>query len=98
MENSLAGGWTTLWGALNQGEFSKLMLIVTVIGVGLVVYAAGGFLWKKRKGGGGDSKGLWIAVIIGAAMTSPNILIPVVLTILDLLINVIVAFVKTLAG
>lgn len=100
MNNSVdfTAAWTTFWGAINRGEFSKLMTIITVIGVLVFLAALAGFAWRKRKGGGGDTKGLWWALVIGAVASAPNVLIPIALTIVDLVVNILAGFAKTLAG
>ena len=100
MNNSvdLSAAWDAFWGAINRGEFSQLMQIITVLGVLVFLAAAVGFLWQKRKGGGGNSKGLWWALAIGAVFSAPSFLIPIVLTIFDLVANIIANFVRALAG
>ncbi|GEL48044.1 hypothetical protein CHO01_31600 [Cellulomonas hominis] len=95
---NLVGAWTTFWNAINQGSFSRLMTIITVLGVCAVVFAGLGFLWRKRRNNGGDAKGLWWSLGLGAAASAPNFLIPIVLTVLDLVINIIAGFFKSLAG
>jgi hypothetical protein len=95
---ALTAAWNTFWGAINRGEFSKLMTIITVIGVLAFLFALVGFAWQKRKGGGGNTKGLWWALIIGALASAPNVLIPILLTIVDLIVNILAGFAKTLAG
>ncbi len=98
--NLVGGAWTTFWNAINQGSFSRLMTIITVLGVCAVVFAGLGFLWRKRRNNGGDAKGLWWSLGgLGAAASAPNFLIPIVLTVLDLVINIIAGgFFKSLAG
>jgi len=58
----------------------------------LVVAAILTYLWERRRGGdggkGGHTKILW-AIIIGAILAAPSVVIPAILTIVDFVANVI---------
>jgi hypothetical protein len=93
-EIDLSGGWDTLWGSLTDATgFGNVMNLVTVIGVAIVVLAFLGWLWKKFSNrpvpgmGSGGGSGLVWAMIVGAVLTAPNLLLPTVLTFVDLLLN-----------
>jgi hypothetical protein len=85
---NFVGQWNTVWGAVNSalGPVSNLMSIAGTI---LVVFAAGKWLWERRKGGANHSHLLW-TLGVGALLLAPNIIVPVVLTILDAVINAVV--------
>ena len=61
---------------------------VAVVGVIIVLAAVFGFLWQKRRAGGGAgiSGFPWIAVILGGALAGPTIVVPALLAILQVLI------------
>lgn len=90
----LAGGWSTFWTGIQKGNptFSSITTLMTVIGTIVVVMAFGKWLWEKRKGtggggGGGRSDGILWALAAGAMLAAPNLIIPIVLTILDTVAN-----------
>jgi len=93
---NLSAAWTTFWSAINRGQISTLLTIVTVIGLIVMVSALLGFVFKKRRGGGGDTKGLWWAIAIGALCSAPNVLIPVILKLIDLIVNIVLGAVNAL--
>lgn len=79
--------WNTVWSAVNSalGPVSNLMSIAGTI---LVVFAAGKWLWERRKGGANHGHLIW-TLVVGALLLAPNIIVPVVLTILDAVINAV---------
>lgn len=90
---NLSGGWATLWSALNIPP--GLTVVLTVVGVIIVVFAI--IKWiidRKRMGNsnmGQSSTPLMWAMIAGAALAAPNIIIPIALTFLDWIINGLVS-------
>lgn len=85
----LSGGWTTLWGKINTGDFASVMTLLTIIGVALVIFSAVSWIWSKRRGGAPWSGVLW-AAIVGGILVSPNVLIPWLLQLVDLIVNAVV--------
>lgn len=74
----LNSGWQSLIGFAPAGFWN----ILAAIGVGIMVIALAGWLWKRRKGGAGGGGGggfPWIAFILGAVLAGPKIMIPAVL-------------------
>lgn len=85
----LASGWTTLWGSISSSVGPQVHGLLTIIGVILLVFALGKYIFDKRRGGGatqGLSAVLW-TLLAGALLASPDLIIPAALTILDLIIN-----------
>jgi len=99
---NLAGQWTALWTKINQGDWATLSQLMTWVGIVLIVFAVGKFLWDKRRGGGGGmgcgSTSVVVAVVIGGLLSGPEVIIPVVLTIADLLVNLVVRILPGGAG
>lgn len=81
--------WSTVWSALTSG-WPGLTTAMSVIGVVLVVVAVISWAWARRKGGNmsqGSDK-IVGALIIGGLLSAPGLLIPLVLQILDWIINI----------
>lgn len=97
---NLAGGWNTLWSAISTVIGGQIMLILTIIGVIMVVFAIGKYFFDKRRGGSaGQGLGvvLW-TLVFGSILAAPQVIIPLLLTILDLVINAIIAIVRATGG
>jgi len=88
---NFASSWTTFWSSIS-GSLGKLPTLLGIIGMLLVVAAILTYLWERRRGGdggkGGHSKILW-AIIVGAILAAPSVVIPAILTIVDFVANVI---------
>lgn len=92
----LSSGWTSVWDGLKgDGAFAGVMNLLTAVGAVIVVMAIAKLLWEKRRGGGGGGGGMgggktdgimW-ALALGAILAAPNLILPVMLTILDTIAN-----------
>lgn len=86
---NLVTGWQTLWTAINNA-LGPLAALLTAVGAALIVVAILGWIWERRRGGGGAGhQKLFWTLIIGAVLASPDLLIPFFLTIADFIINAI---------
>lgn len=86
----LAGQWSSFWERVNQGGWDRLSQLMTWVGIILVISAVVGWAWKKRHGGGGGgSQAVMWAAGIGAFLSAPQVVIPIVLTLVDLLANLV---------
>lgn len=90
MQIKLKDGWAGLWGAVEKAMGTQFTTLLSIIGVALVVFALGKWLWDKRKGGGGNSSALIWTAIVGAALAGPQIVFPILLTFVDWIINAII--------
>lgn len=80
------GAWQTFWGRVS-GNITGLITLLTIVGVLLLVIGIVGYIFEKRKSGGGSmsqggGKVMW-AMIAGLVCVAPNALIPLILKILD---------------
>jgi RsiW-degrading membrane proteinase PrsW (M82 family) len=93
----LAGSWQTAWTAISGplGNFSNLM---AVVGTLLVVFGLVGYIWERRRGGGGNHQKLIYTIIIGAVLSAPGVVVPALLTALDFVINAIISLVSSTSG
>lgn len=92
---NLKGGWETFWDAITAG-FPTITNMMTIIGVILVVFALLKWAWDRRRGGGmgQGAQPLWGALIPGAILAAPDMLFPILLGILDLVINVVISLIN----
>lgn len=84
----LHGSWDMLWGAV-EAEAGVVVLLATVIGLCLVLGGVCGWAWQRRKNVGQGNNGvLFGAVVVGALFAAPAVLLPIVLIIIDAIVNV----------
>ncbi|GAA4188812.1 hypothetical protein GCM10022288_15640 [Gryllotalpicola kribbensis] len=86
------GAWDTTWRSISGVIGPQVTGLMTIIGVLLVVFAVGKWIFDKRRGGGAASglgPVLW-ALIAGALLAAPGVIIPAFLGILDTVINMLV--------
>lgn len=92
----LTSGWNTLWGAIQGVIGGPVMTLLTIIGVILVIASISSYFFQKRRGGGamqGLGPVMW-TLVCGALLAAPQVIIPLVLTLLDFAINTLVAIVN----
>ncbi|AYG03422.1 hypothetical protein [Gryllotalpicola protaetiae] len=77
--------WNTLWSSVQDTVGPQILNLMTIVGVILVVFAIGKWIFDKRRGGGAH-KGLdtllW-AFLAGCVLAAPGLLIPAVVNFLD---------------
>ena len=85
---NLTGGWTLIWGTVS-GALGGVGGALTVFGVLLVVLGFGSWLWQKRRGSGGGQShsGLLWTMLIGALLVTPGVVLPILLTAVDIVLN-----------
>lgn len=93
---NLRGSWTKFWQAI-EGAYPGLGAALGVIGMIIVLGAVAKFLWDRRRGGGSASP-LWGAILIGALLAAPTVIMPIALTIIDWIANMGLAVLKVATG
>ncbi|MBC9927385.1 hypothetical protein [Leucobacter sp. cx-169] len=89
MDNGLLEGYNQLISLVNS-SVGGIFIIAAAIGAAIIIFALIGWLWKKRKGGGGGMSGFpWMAVIVGAVLAAPQVIFPFILGAFQILISVI---------
>jgi hypothetical protein len=90
--------WTTAWNSISAplGSFTKF---IGAIGALMVVAGVVGYVWERRRSGaGGNHQKLIWTIIIGAILSAPGVMIPVVLVIVDYIVNGIIAVLPIAGG
>ena len=86
-------GWDTLISAIESAAGSQaLFTILAVAGAVIVIVAVGGTLISKRRGGSlGQGNGKIVgAVIAGALLAAPKVVVPAALWLIDLVGNAVI--------
>ena len=88
---NLVNAWNTLWSQLTSWA-PGLGTFLAVIGLLVVVAAVGKWLWDKRRGNGSGGFPT-MALIFGLLLAGPTIVVPVVLSILQVLFAIVVSMI-----
>lgn len=95
MTSNLSGAWDRFWGIVTGSSgVDTLFTILAIAGMLLIVGAVVKFLWEKRRGGGGNSQAMVWSIIAGGVLAGPSLLIPLVLRIVDFVINLVAALLR----
>jgi len=89
---NLTAGWNLIWGTVS-GALGGVGGALTVFGVLLVVLGFASWLWQKRRGSGGGQghSGLLWTMLIGALLVTPGVVLPILLTAVDIVLNAAIA-------
>ena len=91
----LASDWNTIWGDFKSATgFSTFQWVLTIVGLGLVLSAILAYVWQRRSGQQGGHRRVFESLFVGAVFLMPGTLIPLFLTIADVIINTIVSIAK----
>jgi hypothetical protein len=85
----LQRGWEAFYDSVRSSVGTGLFDLLTGLGAVIVVVAILKWVWDKRRGGARSQGVLW-AIVIGAIMAAPGLIIPVVLGIVDTVANAFV--------
>ncbi|MFE6966706.1 hypothetical protein ACFVAJ_16480 [Agromyces sp. NPDC057679] len=94
----LTGAWSTFWSTVSSAFSGPLKVVLIVVGVGLIAFSILKFIWDKRRGGGARQSPIWWTLAIGGLLIAPDVLIPVVLSILEWVINLALKIVAPVFG
>lgn len=101
---TLASDWNSFWSTISSATgMGPVISLLSIIGVLLAVASLLGWLWEVRKSGGFKGETirkshhkLIFGFILGMALASPTIVIPVFLTLISQLISGVIAIVHSL--
>ena len=82
----LTSGWDTLWASIVGATGQTFTNVLTVVGVALMIFAAGKWIWSRRTGRG-NSNDVTYSMVFGALLAGPQVVIPLILTFFELVIN-----------
>jgi len=94
---NLASSWTTAWTAIS-GPLGAFANLLGVIGALLVVFGVAGYIWERRRGGGGSHQKLIYTIVIGAILAAPGVVVPSLLTAVDFIINALIGLLHGTTG
>lgn len=92
----LAASWAKVYAGLTKAAGSSaIFTLFGAVGAIIVVAAIGKWAWDRRRGSGGGGAGggsnaLLGALVIGMALSAPDVMIPLVLGIADWVANAII--------
>lgn len=78
--------WQEFWGAFS-GSASGLVTLAGIAGVLMVVVSICMWIFKKARGGGANTSTVVWMLVIGGVLCAPTVLIPLILTIVEFVIN-----------
>lgn len=85
------GNWNKAWAVLSNGTES-IWTTVAIVGIVVLVFSIGKFIWDRKRGSGGNTAGLLGAAAVGALMCSPQVVIPILLMIFQIIVNMFINF------
>jgi hypothetical protein len=94
----LVGAWSTFWSTVSGAISGPVKTTLVVVGIGLILFTVVKFLWDKRRGNGGRHGPIWWTLIFGAVLISPDVLLPLILGILQWVINLALKVVTPIWG
>lgn len=92
----LSGAWSKFWNGI-AGGLGNLPIALAIIGMLIIVGGLVKFFWDKRRGGGGNSSQLVWTSVVGSLLAAPNLILPLLLGIIDLLVNMFVKLVQSVS-
>lgn len=84
-----SGDWTDFWSRVHLGISSDAQKLISWIALAIVVYALWRWVWAKHKGT--QSGNVMWALLLGAVIAAPNLIVPAVLEVIDQAWSVVLA-------
>lgn len=94
----LSGSWSSFWDAVTNAAGPQLTNLMSVIGIGILVITLIAYFWQRARSKGGDAGKLGWAAAFGALLSAPGVLLPLLLTIVDLVGNALIGIFNSTAG
>jgi hypothetical protein len=102
LATTLAGDWSSFWGLISAASgMAGVIKLLAIVGVILAVFSLIMWLWEIRKAGGFGNANrshhkLIFGFILGMVLAGPNIIIPVLLTLIGQIISGVIAIIHVL--
>lgn len=94
---NLTTGWNDFWNTLTGGN--GLGTVLAIVGVAIIVFFIAMYAWQKRRSGGGGGGGFPVmAVVLGLLLAGPALVMPVILSLLEALFQIVVNIIAVFAG
>jgi len=85
---NLSTNWSSINSSLTSAlGGSQLSSMLAIVGTVLVVFAVAKWLWDRRRNQGGNHQALLYTLVFGGVLAAPDVIIPMLLSILDVVIN-----------
>lgn len=94
----LVSAWNTFWNTVGGVISGPVQTTITVIGIGLILFTVVKYLWDKRRGTGGKTSPIWWTLVFGGVLIAPQVLIPLLLSVLQWVINLVIKVVAPVWG
>lgn len=98
MKISIADKWDDLWGTV-EAAAPNLTNVLSFVGIALAVWAVVKWIMDSRNGGAGRaSKPMTGMLVFALLLTAPGIVVPIALSIIDIIINLVLGLVGGAVG
>ena len=94
----LVGPWEKFWDVVSGALPDAVNTTIVLIGIGLILFTVIKYLWDKRRGQGGKASPVWWTLAFGAVLLAPDVLLPLVLSIFEIVINLFLRLVQPIWG
>lgn len=98
----LKGKFEELLGLVEGGDLGAFFKVAAWIGAIVLVMSVVAYVWQRRRGTGGGgkggSKGVTMSAIVGGILVAPGALLPLLLGIIDTIINAFINIGGTVFG
>ena len=94
----LVSAWNVFWNTVSGVITGPVQTTITVIGVGLILFSLVKYLWDKRRGNGGKTSTIWWTLGFGGVLIAPTVLVPLLLSVLQWIINLVLKVVQPVWG
>lgn len=95
---NLVSSWQKFWDVVSAAIAPPVQTTITVIGVGLILFSIVKYLWEKRRGQGGKTGPVWWTLLFGGVLIAPEVLLPLLLSILQWAINLGLKIIQPIWG
>ena len=82
-----SGAWETFWSQFAPGVSPELLRLLSWVGVVLVVFAVVKWFYTRSSGSGARTDHLPYVLALGATMSAPGAILPLIARVADAIVN-----------